>query len=326
MFLHTGHPGGMVNTSARLLRLLGLLQLRRDWTSGQLADRLAVTTRTVRRDIERLRELGYPVHAVLGPLGGYQLGAGTALPPLLLDDEEAVAVAVGLRTAAAGSVTGMDEASLRALAKLEQVLPARLRHRVNGLERAMVAVPTGDRASVDPVVLTAIAAAIRAWQVLRVDYINHHGAASRRTLEPHRIAVWGHRWYLVAWDRERNDWRTFRVDRISLRTPNGPRFTAREPPDGDVGAYLRRTIGFEMWPCRSLVRLHYPAAQIAGRVNGLITPLDDHSCTLELASDSFDLAALVVGMLDVDFEVISPPGLAQRLRILCHRFAAATAQ
>lgn len=316
----------MSDTAARLLRLLGLLQSRRDWTATALADRLDVTTRTVRRDVDRLRQLGYPVHAAMGPAGGYRLGSGASLPPLLLDDQEAVAVALGLRTAAVGTVAGMDEVSRRALAKLERVLPSRLRHRVNSLERAMVAVPARGSASVDPAVLTGIAAAIRACEVLRVDYVNHHGAQSRRTLEPHRLVVWGHKWYLVGWDRERADWRTFRVDRLSLRTPGGPRFTPREPPDGDVAAYLRRTIGFEMWPYRCRVKLHCPAAQITGRVDGVITPIDDHTCLLELASDSFDLAALVVGMLDVDFEVEHPPELAQHLHKLSHRFAAATRQ
>jgi predicted DNA-binding transcriptional regulator YafY len=190
----------MLDTSARLLRLLGLLQRHRDWTAPALADRLGVTTRTVRRDVDRLRELGYPVHAAMGPGGGYRLGPGAALPPLLLDDEEAVAITVGLRTAAVGGVAGMDEAALRALAKLDQVLPSRLRHRISSLQQATVAVPARSSAAVEPEVLTAIAAAIRAGEVLRVDYRTHQGAESYRMLEPHRVVVWGQRWYLVGWD------------------------------------------------------------------------------------------------------------------------------
>src|SRR6266545_2546717 len=214
----------MLETSARLLRLLSLLQARRDWSGPDLADRLGVSARTVRRDVERLRSLGYPVHATSGTAGGYRLGAGAALPPLLLDDDEAVAVAVGLRTAAGGSVAGIEETSVRALVKLEQVLPSRLRHRVNALWTSTVPVPVpGDGATVDAEVLTAIAGACRDHQRLRFDYRDHGGSASVRTVEPHRLVCWGRRWYLLAWDTDRNDWRTFRVDRLQPRTPTGYR-------------------------------------------------------------------------------------------------------
>ena len=197
----------MLPTSARLLRLLGLLQTHRDWTGPQLAERLAVSTRTVRNDVEKLRSLGYPVHSTTGVSGGYRLGPGAALPPLLLDDDEAVAVAVGLRSAAGGTVAGIEETSLRALAKLEQVLPSRLRHRVSALARAVVALP-GTGPAVDADVLTAIAAAVRAHERLRFDYADHGGATSRRDTEPHRLVHTGRRWYLVAWDVTRADWRT----------------------------------------------------------------------------------------------------------------------
>jgi predicted DNA-binding transcriptional regulator YafY len=313
------------DTAARLLRLLSLLQMHRDWSGTELAERLNVTTRTVRRDVDRLRELGYPVHAAMGPLGGYRLGAGASLPPLLLDDEEAVAVTVGLRTGAVGSVAGIEEASLRALTKVEQVLPARLRHRVSALENAVVAIPPRGGPSVDAAVLTAISAAIRAPATLHFDYVSHDATPSRRTVEPHRLVAWGHRWYLVGWDVERTDWRTFRIDRMALRTPNGPRFTHREPPDGDVVAYLRRTISRDMWPYRSRLRIHAPAWQITGRVAGTVTPINDHICLLELASESLDMIALVVGMLDIDFDVESPPELVQYLRKLSDRFAMAAA-
>src|SRR5687768_4750127 len=209
-----------MGTSARLLRLLSLLQAPRDWTGAELAERLEVSPRTIRNDVERLRGLGYPVHATRGSIGGYRLAAGATLPPLLLDDEEAVAVAVGLRTAAGGTVAGIEETSVRALAKLEQVLPSRLRHRVNALQSFTVPVPP-DRPgpTVDPAVLTVLAAACRDAERLRFDYRGHDGSATVRSVEPHRLVSWGRRWYLVAWDVDRQDWRTFRVDRIAPRTP-----------------------------------------------------------------------------------------------------------
>lgn len=313
-------------TPARLLRLLSLLQMHRDWTGTELAARLDVTTRTVRRDVDRLRELGYPVHAAMGPVGGYRLGAGAALPPLLLDDDEAVAVTLGLQANATGSVAGIEEASLRALTKVEQVLPTRLRHRVDALRGAVVAMPPryGPGPAVDADTLIAISAAIRNTETLRFDYRSHAADETRRSVEPHRIAHWSHKWYLVGWDTDRADWRTFRVDRMSLRTPNGRHFAHRPSPDGDVVAYLRRTMGFAMWPYRSVIRVHVPAEDLAGRVEGIVTPIDEHTCRLEMGSDSYALAALVVGMLDVEFEVESPPELAAHLHALAGRFTRAT--
>src|SRR5215217_7927618 len=238
-----------MDTSERLLKLLSLLQARPDWTGPELAERLEVSGRTVRNDVERLRRLGYPVQASPGVGGGYRLGAGAALPPLLLDDEEAVAVAVGLRTAAGGGVAGIEETSLRALVKLEQVLPSRLRHRVNALHSAMAAVQGGGP-TLDAEVLTAIAAAIRDRQRLRFDYRLHGGSAGVRDVEPHRVVSWGRRWYLVAFDADRQDWRTFRVDRVVPRAPTGPRFTPRRVPGGDVTAYVERTVGRATWRYR----------------------------------------------------------------------------
>ena len=171
-----------------------------------------------------------------------------------------------------------------------------------------------------------MSAAIRAEETLRFDYVDHHQTASCRTVEPHRLVTWGRRWYLVGWDVDRDDWRTFRADRIKLRVPNGPRFTHRPPPDGDVAAYLRRTIGHDVWPYRCRLRVHAPAAQVTGRVDGIVTPIDDQTCLLELATDSFNLAALVVGLLDVDFDIESPPELAEHLRALSNRFAKAAEQ
>jgi predicted DNA-binding transcriptional regulator YafY len=311
----------MLQTSARLLRLLALLQTARDWTGPQLADRLTVTTRTIRNDVERLRDLGYPVHSAPGATGGYRLGAGAALPPLLLDDEEAVAVAVGLRTAAGGSVSGIEETSLRALAKLEQVLPSRLRHRVATLHRATVSVP-GTGPAVDADVLTAIAEAIPAQQQLRFDYQSFDGTAGRRTAEPHRLVHTRGRWYLVAWDVQRADWRTFRVDRIRPRTPNGPRYRPREAPGGDVVAFVERGLGTAVWRYRARVTVHAPAAEVAARLPAavLVEAIDEQTCIAAVGSDSPRLLALWLGMLDADFEVGDCPELTDHLRLLAERY------
>ncbi len=223
----------MLDTSARLLRLLSLLQAHRDWSGGDLADRLGVTPRTVRRDIDRLRELGYPVHSTPGTAGGYQLGAGAELPPLLLDDEEAVAVAVGLRSAAEGSVEGIEETSVRALAKLEQVLPHHLRRRVGALTAFTVPMPgrTGGP-RVDAATLTELAHACRDCQRLRFDYVSHDGTVTRRNVEPHRLVSTQRRWYLVAWDVDRADWRTYRADRITPDPAARPAVHAPAPASG----------------------------------------------------------------------------------------------
>ena len=229
----------MLETSARLLRLLALLQTRREWNGPQLAEALSVTTRTVRKDVDRLRALGYPVNASAGVAGGYRLGAGTSLPPLLLDDEEAVAVTVGLRTAAAsGGVAGIEETSLRALAKLEQVLPAHLHRRVSALHDSMIEIAPPP-AAVPAAHLTAIAAAIRDHLRLRFDYEDHRERITLRTVEPHRLVHTRGRWYLVAWDVDRDDWRTFRGDRMRPRAGAGARFMPRPDPGGDLVA-LRR--------------------------------------------------------------------------------------
>ena len=211
----------MTATSARLLKLLSLLQTRRDWTGDELARRLEVSGRTIRRDIERLRELGYPVDALTGPAGGYRLHAGTAMPPLLLDDDEAVAIAVGLRTAARASVTGIEETSVRALVKLEQVLPSHLRRRVNALQTATVTLAASGGPTVDPEALTAIAGACRDRERLRFAYRGRDATESSRIVEPHTLVNLGRRWYLVAWDCDRDDWRTFRVDRLTRLSPAG---------------------------------------------------------------------------------------------------------
>ncbi|GAA0965832.1 WYL domain-containing protein [Acrocarpospora macrocephala] len=320
--------GNMLETSARLLRLLSLLQARRDWSGADLAERLNVSERTVRRDVERLRDLGYPVNATRGTDGGYRLGAGTAMPPLLLDDDEAVAVAVGLRTAAGGSVTGIEETSVRALAKLEQVLPSRLRYRVNTLQTYTEPVPA-DRPgpAVDPSVLTALAAACRDQERLRFDYRAHDGTTGVRTVEPHRLVSWGRRWYLVAWDVDRQDWRTFRVDRVEPRVPTGPRFPPRDPPEGGAAAYVARGVSAAAWRYRSRVVVHAPAEVVTERVNpavGVVEALDEHTCVLHTGADSLNTLAVYLGMLDLDFEVTEPPELIDHIRDLTARYARST--
>jgi predicted DNA-binding transcriptional regulator YafY len=314
-----------LETSARLLRLLSLLQARPDWAGPELAGRLSVTTRTVRNDVERLRRLGYPVHATPGAGGGYRLGAGAAMPPLLLDDDEAVAVAVGLRTAAGGSVTGIEETSLRALAKLEQLLPSRLRHRVRALQASTVEVPAAGP-TVDAGLLAAIAAACRDHLGLRFDYRDHDGSTTRRSVEPHRLVHDRGRWYLVAWDTDRRDWRTFRADRIRLRTPGGPRFTPREPPDGDVVTHLLRGVGSATWRYRARVKVHAAAETLAGRLPPAVTvePVDERTCFVSVGSDTPQMLALYLGMLDADFEVGDSPELAAQLRALADRYRRAT--
>jgi predicted DNA-binding transcriptional regulator YafY len=304
-----------------LLRLLSLLQTHRDWTGADLAERLGVTARTVRRDVEKLRNLGYPVEAVSGVAGGYRLGRGASLPPLLLDDEEAVAVAVGLRTAAGGSVSGIAETSVRALAKLEQVMPSRLRHRVNTLQSVTVSLTPGGP-TVEADTLTAIAAACRDHQRLRFDYRGHDGSETIRTTEPHRLVHTGRRWYLIAFDTERQDWRTFRVDRLRPRIPTGPRFVPRDPPE-DAAAYVSQAVASAPYRYQAKLLMHAPAEAVAEQsapTAGRVEPIDDHTCVLHTGSNSLDQLAIYVGVKGIDFDVIEPPELIDYLRTLADRF------
>jgi predicted DNA-binding transcriptional regulator YafY len=311
----------MPDTSARLLSLLALLQMHRDWSGAQLADRLGVTTRTVRRDVERLRELGYPVHAAQGS-AGYQLGAGASLPPLLLDDDEAVAVAVGLRTAASSSVAGIEEISLRALTKLEQVLPSRLQHRLQSLQQAMTRVgPSGPSVSTDA--LMAIAEACRRHERLRFDYTSPRGGDSIRSVEPHGLVSFNRHWYLVAWDTDRADWRTFRVDRLRPRTPTGPRFAPRDPPEGDVATYLAHQLSSRTWPYQATVTLHGPAEAMIDRVwpgMGVVEAVDERSCLLHVGADTPAVLVWMITSVDVDFTLTSgPPELRDAFRLQAAR-------
>ncbi|WP_144126631.1 helix-turn-helix transcriptional regulator [Catellatospora sichuanensis] len=314
----------MLETSARLLKLLSLLQSPREWSGTELAGRLEVSTRTVRNDVERLRNLGYPVHATRGAVGGYRLGAGANLPPLLLDDEEAVAVAVGLRTAAAGSIAGVEDTSLRALAKVEQVLPVRLRRRVNALQTYTVAVPARRRGpEVDPQVLTALAAACRDHERIRFDYRAHDGTATRRDAEPYRLVNWGRKWYLVAYDVQRGDWRTFRVDRIEPCPPGGPRFAPRPLPAEDLAAYVSRGVSTATWHYRARIVVHAPADVIAQRLPataGSVEVIDEQTCAVTTGADTAESMAMWIGLLDADFTVQDAPELSAALRRLADRY------
>ena len=311
----------MWQTSTRLLQLLAMLQARRDWSGRELASRLEVSTRTIRTDIERLRDLGYPVEATPGVGGGYRLGQGTTMPPLLLDDEEVVAVAVGLRTTTSAGITGIEETSLRALVKLEQLMPSRLRHRIDALRTATVSV-SGTGPTVESDVLSLIASAIRGSEGLRFDYVDYAGNQSVRTAEPERLVVWGRRWYLLAWDVARADWRTFRVDRMTPKTPTGPRFKPRTLSDDEAAQYVQRSAGTATWRYRARIRIHAPASQVRELLPLAVSVSADgpEDCIIEVGSDTPHQLALYIGLLDIDFEILDPPELAAAFIRLADRY------
>lgn len=315
------------DTPARLLTLLSLLQTPREWSGGELAGRLGVSRRTVRRDIDRLRELGYPVQASLGADGGYRLVAGKAMPPLVLDDEEAVAIAVGLRAGAGHALEGVDEASVRALAKLEQVLPSRLRHRVSTLQAATTPLTSGDGATIAPETLIVMASTVAGHERLRFAYRAADGTESRRVTEPYRLVSTGRRWYLVAYDLDRADWRTFRVDRVSDPFATGARFTPRELPTGSAAEYLRRSMYRARESYDMVVTFAAPAATVAARIPGWLgtpEPLDGDSCRLRATvSDAKDWMAVRLAMLGHDFTVHEPAELVAAVRELGTRMTRA---
>jgi predicted DNA-binding transcriptional regulator YafY len=312
----------VLKTSVRLLRLLSLFQAQRYWSGAELSERLEVTARTLRRDVDKLRSLGYPVNSAPGAGGGYQLGAGATLPPLLLDDEEAVAVAVGLRTAASGTVSGIGEASVRALAKVQQVLPARLRRRVGALQSFIEPLAYAGPA-VNADILALIAGACRDCEKLRFRYHARDGAASQREVEPHRLVHTGSRWYLAAWDVDRNNWRTFRVDRIEQRPTTGQRFTPRKPPDGDFAAYVARSVSLGPYAYQARVIVHAPLERVAEKIppaGGKLEAIDEHTCLLQMGASSLDWLAMYLGMIRFEFEVQEPPELIEQVRALAERF------
>ncbi|WP_411127821.1 helix-turn-helix transcriptional regulator [Streptomyces sp. x-19] len=317
-----GETRGTRDPAARLLQLLSLLQAPRDWTGAELAERLAVTPRTIRRDIEHLRALGYPVQATQGNIGGYRLVAGTAMPPLLLEDDEAVAIAIGLRTAATAAVSGIEDTSLRALAKLEQVLPSRLRRRVSHLAEAATCI-SQPVAGPDADLLAALAAACVAHERIRFRYAPARGEPARRLAEPNRLVAAGRRWYLVAYDVDRGDWRTFRVDRIDALHRTGARVPERELPDGqDAAAYVAGVLGAGPGKCRAELIVHAPIERAAEGVPaslGVLEQLDEHRCRLRTAVDSPEFLAFRIAALRLDYTLIGPPEIVPHLRRIAER-------
>jgi predicted DNA-binding transcriptional regulator YafY len=311
----------MLETSARLLRLLSLLQSRRFWSGAELAQELEVTERSVRRDVDRLRSLGYPVQGTAGVAGGYALGAGGRMPPLLLEEDEATAVAVGLRIAAAGPVSGMEEVALRALAKLEQLLPTRIRKRVSTLHGAVVSVPSS-APRVDAEVLTLIATASRDQQQLQFGYGDRKQRSSTRQVEPHGVVHVGSRWYLVAFDLERDDFRTFRIDRVSSKPRLGKRFTPRPIPHGDLATYVSQSIGVEAHALKARVLFHAPMEVMAQRIPasaGRLTAAGPERTQLDTGGSDLEWLALHLTWAGIPFEVIEPRELIDVLDSLAER-------
>lgn len=311
----------MLETSARLLQLLSLLQVHREWTGSALAERMDVTERTVRRDIGKLRSLGYPISASPGVAGGYQLGAGAQLPPLLLDDGEAIAVALGLATIASGPIAGIGEASVRALAKLEQVLPPRLRPRFSALKGSVstLAAPTS---LVDPDCLTAISSAVSQRRAIGFTYGNSDGVTSRRVVEPYRLVDTGRRWYLVAWDTMREDWRTFRVDRISSAPTERHKYLPRPLPTENLVDYVQQSITRSPYRYDVVVRFHAPLARIAEHIGPSLAQLQPdgpEQTILRAGWDSLDYSLMHLSMLNVDFDVLEPVELRERARQMAAR-------
>jgi len=306
----------MANTSARMLRLLSLLQTHRYWPGTELAERLEVSPRTLRRDVDRLRELGYPVDAARGVAGGYQLQAGTAMPPLLLDDEEAVAIAVGLRTAAAGAIGGLEETSLRALAKVIQLLPPRLRKRIDALQSVTSPGTFGGGPTVDATALTTIALACRGEERLRFDYTPRDRDPAARHVEPHRLVSLGRRWYLVAWDLDRGDWRNFRLDRLASPAPTGARFRPREIPGGDPVEWMRSRIAAIPNRYDVSVRVALAAEAVKATVGhwANVEPLGPHESRLRMNVDDLSWPIWMLGALAADFTIESPEELRARAR------------
>lgn len=320
----------MANTSSRTLRLLSLLQAHRHWRGSELADRLGVSERTLRRDVDRLRELGYDVDATPGVDGGYQLRAGSALPPLTVDDEEAVALAVGMQAATDGAVPGLEEASVRALGKVVQVMPPRLRRRVEAL-RSMTVPGSWSAGPAGPVVdteaLVAVAQACRDGERLRFDYTAREGEASARHGEPHRLVRLGRRWYLAAWDLDRADWRSFRLDRLREPRVTGARFAPRVPPGGDAAEYVKSAIVGLQNPHQVVVEVAAAAEVVRARIGrwSTVTALDAERCRVDMTADQLEWPAMALGSLGAEFRVLEPEELRVYLLDWSRRFARATA-
>lgn len=316
----------VMTTTGRALRLLSLLQSRPTWTGTELGARLGVTPRSIRRDVERLRELGYPVRASRGVGGGYQLGAGRALPPLLLDDEEAVAVAVCLRLAAGGTVEGLGEAALRTLAKLDQVLPARLRSKVAAVHEATTTLE-GEGPRVDPDTLVILARGCRECARVGFSYAARSGAVSERRVEPYRLVATGRRWYLVAYDLDREDWRSFRLDRMSSVAATGWRFRARPAPD--PARFVQQGTSVEPYPHVARVRLHASkdaAAEYLPPTVGTLETVDEATCLFVAGGHDLESMAWHLARLPWRFQVLGPPELMAVMRSLAVRLSDAASE
>ena len=317
----------MQKTSARLLSLLSLLQVQRDWPGLLLAERLDVSHRTVRRDVDRLRELGYPIAAIKGPDGGYRLEAGKEMPPLLFDDDQAVALAITLQTATT-SGAGIDEAAARALNTIRQVMPARLRRRIDAVQFTAVG-RDGEQSDVPQDVLTALSGVVRNHEELRFDYA---GSDVPRRVEPHHLVTQGGRWYLIAWDVDRADWRVFRADRITPKIPTGPRFAPRDLPGGDVASFLtgrfRGSDGSTNdWPCRGEAVLAMSARRAAHFVgDGTVESLGSGRCRVHLGAWSWPALAASFGRFDADIGSVEPAALRGAFEGLAERFTVAGRQ
>src|SRR5580658_8543838 len=321
LVLNVCHSPVVLSASARLLRLLTLLQARATWSGADLSERLDVTARTLRRDIDRLRALGYPVESTTGVAGGYKLGDGASLPPLHLDEEEATAVFVGLHTAAGTDVTGADTAAIRALSKLERVLPTRLKRRLATLRTSVLSL--ADHApAISLADVSTLALACSERLVTRFAYARHDGSSSQREVEPHRIVHVGRRWYLVAWDVPKEEWRTFRVDRMRKPETAAQRFKARSPPDDDLVRYVTQSLSQSPYQYRARVLLHSPAEALRERVTayeGTLERVSENRCILQTGARSLESLAIFVAMLGVEFEVIEPADLVAAARKLGER-------
>jgi predicted DNA-binding transcriptional regulator YafY len=319
--------GKVANTSSRTLRLLSLLQTRRYWPGEELAAQLRVSPRTLRRDIDRLRELGYPIQAQRGVAGGYQLAAGTALPPLVVDDEEAVALVLGLQAAAQGAVEGIAESSVRALAKVVQVMPARLRRRVQALGAMTVPAswegPAG--AGVDPGVLTTLALACRDTERVRFSYTAADGQPTGRHVEPHRLVLLGRRWYLAGYDLDRQGWRSYRLDRLAGPSGTGARFRPRELPAADAAAFVRAGIQSARAGYDIEVVVEAPAEVVRERIGrwASVSEISAARCRVRMTADALEWPVMGLGMVGADFEVIAPPELIDWVRDWGARFSRA---
>jgi predicted DNA-binding transcriptional regulator YafY len=313
----------MSETTGRVLQLLGLLQSRRVWTGEELAERLGVTGRSVRRDIDRLRELGYPVHASTGHGGGYQLGAGAALPPLLLDPEEAVAMAVCLRLAAGGSVAGVGESALRALSKLDQVMPARLRSQVSAVHETTVTLTSGSDTPVEPEALMTLARACRDHEHVDATYTDIRGNQTSRRLEPYQLVTTGRRWYLLAWDRDRRDWRTLRLDRMDDVRARGTTFTPRDAPD--AATYVSRAISSNPYPYVAQVRFFCPKEVVAQHFSPSSATIEadgPDACLVTCGADDPEKIPLYLAMVGADFEILGPPEVIAGATVMAQRLSA----